>query len=90
MLCTNSFGLAQLQLGEDRPFRRISFTLDRKETPLPLRRAIDPHPFVPGVQEELRALGVPVQGGRFGAHMEVELINDGPMTILLDTDLWAC
>ncbi len=39
--------------------------------------------------EALRALGVPVQGGRFGADMQVELVNDGPFTILLDTDLWA-
>src|SRR5262249_26882581 len=52
-LRTNSFGLAQRQLGEDHPFRRVPFTLDRKETPLPLLRTIDPHPFVPGVQEEL-------------------------------------
>jgi NAD+ synthase (glutamine-hydrolysing) len=53
-LRTNSFGLAQRQLGEERPFRRISFTLDRREAPSPLLRAIDPHPFVPSVQEELR------------------------------------
>lgn len=46
-------------------------------------------PLVERVVDELRSLGVPVQGGRFGAHMEVELVNDGPMTILLDTDLWA-
>ena len=45
-------------------------------------------PLVERVMEELRALGVPAQGGRFGAHMEVELVNDGPITILLDTDLW--
>lgn len=31
------------------------------------------------------ALGVPVERGRFRAHMEVELVNDGPVTILLDT-----
>ena len=35
--------------------------------------------------EKLRALGAPTQGGRFGAHMEVELMNDGPVTILLDS-----
>lgn len=29
--------------------------------------------------------GVPVQRGRFGAKMAVELVNDGPFTILLDT-----
>ena len=46
-------------------------------------------PLVERVMDELRALGVPVQGGRFGAHMQVELTNDGPMTIVLDTDLWA-
>jgi D-aminoacyl-tRNA deacylase len=44
-------------------------------------------PLVARVMEALRALGVPVQGGRFGADMQVELVNDGPFTILLDTDL---
>jgi len=34
--------------------------------------------------EELRAEGVPVQTGIFGAHMHVELVNDGPVTILLE------
>ncbi|MBP3692246.1 MAG: D-tyrosyl-tRNA(Tyr) deacylase [Clostridia bacterium] len=29
-----------------------------------------------------------VQKGVFGAHMEVELVNDGPVTICLDTDTW--
>lgn len=32
-----------------------------------------------------RAQGLEVQTGRFGASMEVELINDGPVTIVLDT-----
>jgi D-aminoacyl-tRNA deacylase len=45
-------------------------------------------PLVERVMDELRALGVPVQGGRFGAEMQVELVNDGPMTIVFDTDLW--
>lgn len=45
-------------------------------------------PLVERVMEELRTLGVPVQGGRFGADMQVELVNDGPMTIVFDTDLW--
>jgi D-tyrosyl-tRNA(Tyr) deacylase len=45
-------------------------------------------PLVERVMEALRALGVPVAGGRFGAHMRVELVNDGPVTIWLDTDLW--
>jgi D-tyrosyl-tRNA(Tyr) deacylase len=33
---------------------------------------------------ELRAQGVPVETGVFGAKMEVELVNDGPVTIVLD------
>lgn len=45
-------------------------------------------PLVERVMDALRALGVPVQGGRFGADMQVELVNDGPFTIVLDTDLW--
>ena len=38
--------------------------------------------FVNGV----RALGVPTATGRFGAMMQVELVNDGPVTLLLETD----
>ena len=34
--------------------------------------------------DELRALGVEVATGVFGARMEVELTNDGPVTIVLD------
>ena len=34
--------------------------------------------------EELRVLGVPVETGVFGAKMDVELVNDGPVTIVLD------
>jgi len=33
----------------------------------------------------LRALGIKVEMGRFGADMKVELLNDGPVTIILDT-----
>jgi len=35
---------------------------------------------------DLAALGVPVQTGQFGADMAVSLVNDGPVTIWLDTD----
>jgi D-tyrosyl-tRNA(Tyr) deacylase len=35
--------------------------------------------------EALRALGIAVKTGVFGARMEVELVNDGPVTIILDT-----
>jgi D-aminoacyl-tRNA deacylase len=34
--------------------------------------------------EELRRAGVPVSTGVFGARMEVELVNDGPVTLVLD------
>ena len=34
--------------------------------------------------EELRALGVAVETGVFGAKMELDLVNDGPVTIVLD------
>jgi D-tyrosyl-tRNA(Tyr) deacylase len=38
----------------------------------------------------LRDRGVAVQTGRFGAHMEVELVNDGPVTLVLTSgeDAW--
>lgn len=35
--------------------------------------------------EELRKHGLSVATGEFGAHMEVGLVNDGPVTILLDS-----
>jgi D-tyrosyl-tRNA(Tyr) deacylase len=34
--------------------------------------------------EELRLLGVHVETGVFGARMEIELVNDGPVTIVVD------
>lgn len=33
--------------------------------------------------ERLRGMGLPVATGEFGAHMEVELVNDGPVTLVL-------
>ena len=36
--------------------------------------------------EALRSEGVPCETGRFGADMKVSLVNDGPVTIWLDTD----
>ena len=35
--------------------------------------------------EQLKVAGVPVQTGKFGAMMGVSLINDGPVTIILDS-----
>ena len=43
-------------------------------------------PLVEAVAEAARELGVPVVTGRFRAAMQVELVNDGPVTILLDTE----
>lgn len=37
------------------------------------------------VVSELRGCGITVETGRFQAHMEVSLVNDGPVTILLDS-----
>ena len=37
------------------------------------------------VKEVEKGLGKPVQTGRFGADMKVEFINDGPVTIIIDT-----
>lgn len=41
-------------------------------------------PLVDAFADALRALGAPVQTGVFGAHMRVELANDGPVTVLLE------
>ena len=41
-------------------------------------------PLVDQFAEFLRGQGVPTQQGVFGAEMKVELLNDGPVTILLD------
>jgi D-aminoacyl-tRNA deacylase len=41
-------------------------------------------PFVSRFVELLRGHGVPTQTGKFGAHMEVEIHNDGPVTIWLE------
>jgi D-aminoacyl-tRNA deacylase len=41
--------------------------------------------LVARVAEELVARGLPVETGKFRAHMEVTLVNDGPVTITLDT-----
>ena len=35
--------------------------------------------------DQLRALGVPVQTGEFGAMMEIQLTNDGPVTFVMDS-----
>jgi len=43
-------------------------------------------PLVERVVDRLRSLGAPVETGRFRTDMRVELVNDGPVTLLLDVD----
>jgi D-aminoacyl-tRNA deacylase len=43
-------------------------------------------PLIDRFVERLRAAGLRVETGRFGAEMAVELVNDGPFTLVLDSD----
>ena len=45
-------------------------------------------PLVERFVELLRNRGFKTDTGRFGAMMDVELVNDGPVTIVLSTDSW--
>jgi D-tyrosyl-tRNA(Tyr) deacylase len=52
-------------------------------------RAAPPEQAVPLIDSfvaQLRDSGAPVEIGRFGAGMQVELVNDGPFTLLLDSE----
>jgi D-tyrosyl-tRNA(Tyr) deacylase len=63
--------------GDCRKGRRPSFIdAARPEVAVPLYEA-----FVKGV----KALGIPAATGRFGAMMQVELVNDGPATLIVDS-----
>ena len=42
-------------------------------------------PLVEDFAADLRSRGIPVATGRFGAMMEVELVNDGPVTLVIDS-----
>lgn len=74
ILCVSQFTL----YGDCRKGRRPSY--DRAATPEAAR------PLYERFVEQLRAFGVPVQTGEFQAMMEVELVNDGPVTMLLDSE----
>jgi D-tyrosyl-tRNA(Tyr) deacylase len=63
--------------GDARRGRRPSF--------IAAARPEQAEPLFERVAAELRNAGIPVETGRFGARMAVELVNDGPVTILLDT-----
>jgi D-tyrosyl-tRNA(Tyr) deacylase len=52
-------------------------------------RAAAPEQAVPLIDRlvaRLRDAGVPVETGRFGAEMAVDLVNDGPFTLVLESD----
>jgi len=67
-------------LGDCRKGRRPSFT---NAAPPALAERLY-QVFVDAVA----STGIPVATGRFQQHMEVELINDGPVTLLLNTAEW--
>ena len=76
----------------DAPLLVISqFTLygDARKGRRPTWNAAAPGPVSEPVYEQvctaLEALGAKVSRGRFGADMQVELVNDGPVTLVLDT-----
>jgi D-tyrosyl-tRNA(Tyr) deacylase len=63
--------------GDCRKGRRPSFLgAAPPETAVPLYEAF---------LDAVRARGVPVAAGRFGAMMQVELVNDGPVTLIVDS-----
>lgn len=71
--------ISQFTLYADAKSRRPGFTgAARPETAIPLYEK---------VMEECRARGFRVEHGEFGADMQVFSQNDGPVTILLDTDV---
>ncbi len=63
--------------GDARKGRRPSFT--------DAARPEQAEPLIDYFVERLRAEGIPVQTGQFQAMMAVELVNDGPVTLILDT-----
>ncbi len=65
-------------LGDARHGRRPSFGAAAP--------AAQAEPLIGQLVQAARDLGVEVTTGRFQSHMEVELRNDGPVTILLDTE----
>ena len=73
MLLVSQFTL----LGDARHGRRPSFS--------DAARPEDAEPLFTHLKELLVKAGLSVETGRFRTHMDVELVNDGPVTILLDS-----
>ncbi len=46
--------------------------------------AVDAEPLIDEVAAELRRLGATVATGRFGANMQVEIVNAGPVTLIVE------
>ncbi|HYF61199.1 MAG TPA: D-aminoacyl-tRNA deacylase [Herpetosiphonaceae bacterium] len=67
--------------GDTRKGRRPSFTAAAQ----PDHAA----PLVDMFIEHCGQAGVAAASGVFGAHMDVHLVNDGPVTLILDTDEWS-
>jgi D-tyrosyl-tRNA(Tyr) deacylase len=63
--------------GDIRKGRRPSFS--NAAAPALAERLYD------SVMRHIETAGVPVRGGRFGAHMQVQLTNDGPVTLIVDS-----
>ncbi|MFH0410717.1 D-aminoacyl-tRNA deacylase [Corynebacterium sp. L4756] len=48
-------------------------------------RGEDAEPVIEKINEKLRARGIHVEEGRFGARMKVASVNDGPFTVMVET-----
>lgn len=44
----------------------------------------DAAPVIEAIAEQLRSRGIHVEEGRFGAHMRVSSVNDGPFTVIVE------
>ncbi|HTL86723.1 MAG TPA: D-aminoacyl-tRNA deacylase [Acidimicrobiia bacterium] len=59
-------------------------TRGRRPSWIAAARPEQAEPLVDAFVDALRTLGVRVEAGRFGANMQVALVNDGPVTLMLE------